>query len=76
MSRISFDIEEYIKDMPPQLQQAARNCTTKEELMELANENDVELSMEALELVSGGCGTDDISDEDKNNLLIGNDIFC
>ena len=38
MSRISFDIEEYIKDMPPQLQQAARNCTTKEELMELANE--------------------------------------
>ena len=39
-------------------------------------ENDLELPEEALELVSGGCGTDDISDEDKNNLLIGNDIFC
>lgn len=55
----NFNIEDYIKELelsPEQLEKA-RACKTKEELMELAAENDVELPMDALEMVSGGCGT-------------------
>ena len=72
----NLDIEQYIKDMPPELQEAARKCSSREELMELAGDNDVELSMDALEAVSGGCFTDDeLTDEEKDKLTVGNDIF-
>ena len=50
-----FDFEEYIKDLSPELQEKARACKTKDELMQLAAENDLEIPEEALEAVAGGC---------------------
>ena len=50
-------LENYIKDLSPELQKKARACKSLEELTQLAAENDLELPEEALELVSGGCGT-------------------
>ena len=50
--------EEYIKDLSPELQEKARQCKTKEDLNEFLADNDLELPDEALELVSGGCGTE------------------
>ena len=52
-----FNLEEYIKGLSPELQEKARACKTKEELNAFIAENDLELPEEALELVSGGCGT-------------------
>ena len=50
-----FNLEEYIKDLSPELQEKARACKTKDELLELAAENDLEIPEEALEAVAGGC---------------------
>ena len=52
-----FNIEEYIKDLTPEQQEKAKACSTKEELLQLAAEEDVEIPMEALENVAGGCGS-------------------
>ena len=52
-----FNIEEYIKDLTPEQQEKAKACKTKEELIQLAAEEDVEIPMEALENVAGGCGS-------------------
>ena len=52
-----FNIEEYIKDLTPEQQEKAKACKTKEELIQLAAEEDVEIPMEALANVAGGCGT-------------------
>ena len=52
-----FNIEEYIKDLTPEQQEKARACKTKQELLQLAAEEDIEIPMEALESVAGGCGT-------------------
>ena len=73
-----FDIEEYIKDLSPELQEKARECSTPDELIQLAAEEDVEIPMEALENVAGGgcgrtmeyfcrsCGSTDIFIEDDD----------
>jgi len=53
----NFNIEDYIKDLAPELQDKARACKNMDELMELAGEEGVELSDEALANVAGGCGT-------------------
>ena len=50
-------LENYIKDLSPELQEKARACNSLEELNAFIAENDLELPEEALELVSGGCGT-------------------
>ena len=50
-----FDFEEYIKDLSPELQEKARACKTKDELMQLVADEDLEIPMEALEGVAGGC---------------------
>ena len=50
-----FNIEEYIKDLTPEQQEKAKACKTKEELIQLAAEEDVEIPMEAPENVAGGC---------------------
>ena len=50
-----FNLEEYIKDFSPELQEKARQCKTKDELMQLAAENDLEIPEDALEAVAGGC---------------------
>ncbi|SEK82176.1 hypothetical protein SAMN02910353_01354 [Ruminococcus sp. YRD2003] len=51
------DIEKYIGGLDPVLQGKARQCKTKEELSAFIADNDLELPEDALELVSGGCGT-------------------
>ena len=51
------NFEKYIEGLSPELQEKARACKTKEELNAFIAENDLELPEEALELVSGGCGT-------------------
>ena len=51
-----FNLEEYIKDLSPEQQEKARACKTKDELLQLAADEDMEIPMEALEGVAGGCG--------------------
>ena len=52
---------EYLKDLPPELQEKAKDIKTNEELMEFLSENDVELPEDVLEAVAGGgaCENDD-----------------
>ena len=49
------DLEKYIGELSPELQEKARQCKTKEELNALLAENDAELSEDALQAVAGGC---------------------
>ena len=51
---MNANLEKYIKDLSPELQKKARACKSPEEFTQLAAENDIELSEEALEAVSGG----------------------
>ena len=52
---------EYLKDLPPELQEKAKDIKTQEELMEFLSDNDIELPEDALDAVSGGsgCGNND-----------------
>ena len=50
-----FNLEDYIKDYSPELQEKARACKTKDELTQLAAENGLEIPEDALEAVAGGC---------------------
>ena len=50
----NMDIEEYIKDLSPELKEKARSCTNVEELLKLARENKVPIPDDALEAVAGG----------------------
>ena len=54
----NINIDDYIKemDLSPELEQKARQCNTASELMQLAADNDIELPVDALEGVAGGCG--------------------
>ena len=54
---MNAQFEKYIEGLSPELQEKARACKTMEELNAFIAENDLELPEEALELVSGGCGT-------------------
>ena len=49
---------EYLKDLPPELQEKAKDLKTQEELLEFLSDNDVELPEDALEAVSGGCSVE------------------
>ena len=40
----------------PKLQEEARQCKTKDELLQLAADEDMEIPDDALEMVAGGCG--------------------
>ena len=51
------NLEKYIGELSPEMQEKARQCKTMEELQTMLAENDVELSEDALEAVAGGCGT-------------------
>lgn len=51
------NIDDYIKDLSPELQEKARACKSREEIMALAAEEDFELTQDILENVSGGCST-------------------
>ena len=54
---MNAEFEKYIEGLSPELQEKARACKTREELNEFIAENDLELPEDALEMVSGGCGT-------------------
>ena len=49
------NLEKYIGELSPELQEKARACKDMAELNALLAENDVELSEDALESVAGGC---------------------
>ena len=51
-----INIEEYIKDLSPELQEQARSCSSIDELLKLAKENKIPLPDDALEAVAGGKG--------------------
>ena len=78
-----FDIEEYIKNLSPELQEKARECSTPDELLQLAAEEDIEIPMETLESVAGGCltikatcqkcGSDDIGTTHRHGVMV---LFC
>lgn len=50
----NIPIEKYIRDLSPELQEKARACKSVEELLKLADDNNVELTPDQLEAVSGG----------------------
>ncbi len=54
MAENKFDIHELFNDLSPEQQEKAKACSTKEELLQLAAEEGVEIPMEALEGVAGG----------------------
>ena len=49
-----MDIESYIKDLSPELQEKARACCSVEELLALAKDAKVPLPDEALAAIAGG----------------------
>ena len=61
------NFEKYIEGLSPELQEKARECKTKEELNEFIADNDLEIPEDALEAVSGGCGTSTPPTPDKCN---------
>ena len=54
-----LNIEEYIKDLSPEIQAKAKACGSVDELLKLADDNDIEIPRDALAKVAGGCGGDD-----------------
>ena len=44
----------FLKDIPAELMEKAKACRNIDELLKLADENDIELPNEVLESVSGG----------------------
>ena len=63
--------EEMIKDLSPELQEKAKNCTSFEELSELLADNDIEMPEDALEMVSGGNACDTAVEKKKPCPLCG-----
>ena len=53
----NFNIEEYIRELPPELQEKAKACKSADELLALAGEKKIPLPDEALEAVAGGKDT-------------------
>ena len=49
-----MNIDSYIKNMPPELQEKARACGSAQELLALAREAKVPVPDEALEAIAGG----------------------
>ena len=64
------DLEKYISELSPELQEKARECKDMDELNKLLAENDVELSEDALEAVAGGasCSNARLSQGDTVSL--------
>ena len=49
------ELEKYISELSPEMQEKARACKDMQELNALLAESDVELSEDALQAVAGGC---------------------
>ena len=54
----AMNLEDYIKDLDPELQEKARACGSVEELLALAKEAKVPLPDEALAAIAGGDDAD------------------
>ena len=54
------NLEKYIGELSPEMQEKARACKDMAELNALLAENDVELSEDALQAVAGGCSVTDV----------------
>ena len=55
------NLEKYIGELSPEMQEKARECKDMQELNALLAENDVELSEDALQAGAGGCsGSSDV----------------
>ena len=52
--RTTVDIESYIKNLPPELQEKVRTCSSVEEVLALAKEAKLPLPDEALAAIAGG----------------------
>ena len=55
-----MNLEDYIKDLDPELQERARACGSTEELLALAKEAKVPLPDEALAAIAGGDNQPDL----------------
>lgn len=49
-----MSLEDYIKDLAPELQEKARTCGSIEELVAVAKEAEIPMPDEALEAIAGG----------------------
>ena len=49
-----MNLEDFIKDLDPELQEKARRCGSVAELLELAREKKIPLPDDALEAIAGG----------------------
>ncbi len=54
-----MSLEEYIKNLDPELQEKARACGSVQELLALAKEAGIPVPDEALAAIAGGDDTDD-----------------
>ena len=71
------NLEKYIGELSPEMQEKARACKDMNELNAFLAENDVELSEDALQAVAGGCSAsaygynqgDPVYDDDKKPAL-------
>lgn len=54
-TKMKQELEKYIGELSPEMQEKARQCRTMKELNAMLAENDVELSEDALQAVAGGC---------------------
>lgn len=62
------ELEKYIGELSPELQEKARACKDMSELNALLAESDAELSEDALQAVSGGCSQSDTS-RDQGDMM-------
>ena len=63
-----FNAKEFIEGLPSELQDKAKDCKSANELLQLADENDIELPQDALEAVSGGNCADWFPDKLPDNI--------
>lgn len=54
-----FNMNDLLKSLPAEMQEKANACKNAEELLQFADENNIELPADALDSVSGGCGSSD-----------------
>ena len=58
-----FNMNDLLKSLPAEMQEKANACKNAEELLQFADENNIELPADALDAVSGGCGGSDSGPE-------------
>ena len=50
------DVNEYFSGLTPELREKAMACKSVDELLRFADDNDLEVPVDALQGVAGGCG--------------------